>query len=646
MEYTREYLREIAVQTCLPMMQKAAKEWANHRHGNCIDKAGYVATELEGICRPFIGIASVLYDTGDSGDRQQLVIKIGNRVVPVQTWLKETLLEGLCEDSPYRFERGRASVGDQLFYNQAVTEISLLCVALYFTREVIWDRWEHSEQDSLAAHFITWSEKALEDSWPNNHLWFPILAMTALHKMGYEIPDYQEKVQNTLRKLDDMYIGKGWYQDGEFGRFDYYMAWSLHAYPLLWTLMEDASFTDFKKRRQEYLRRTEEFLPFYMHLFDTTGANVLYGRSLSYRFAAAAIFPLAAMAGCQFDYGAGKRILFQNIRYYLSDGKTDDRILAPGIMYSNQMVVEDYISDGAPYWCAKAFLALLMPAEHPFWQSKKSKMPVEQGDFLIVPEVPRIHWVVEGNRDISGITLYNNVSQYYQNQHLEHHQNDMGAFYGKFAYNSRCAFATSSRDILAFDNMISLMTEDKTLCSHRIGFTDLGENAGVYYSCHTPFANDPGTRIISALIPLRAGRHIRVHRVILSQPYIVREGGFSLPFADDNYRERTEKRKNGILYSVHMPGMTSGILYFGKVPVQVRLERVKPGCHLLSPLAGYPSYLTEQLPAGTYDFATLFGISCREGNALLDRQTEIHYHYDPVQSVVEMGNEAWKIRWK
>lgn len=69
--------------------------------------------------------------------------------------------------------------------------------------------------------------------------------------------------------------------------------------------------------------------------------------------------------------------------------------------------------------------------------------------------------------------------------------------------------------------------------SHRFGFEDLGVRDGFYCSRHIPFANDPSTEISTWLLPLPHGAHVRAHLVKLSQPYRVREGGFTVPMPDD-----------------------------------------------------------------------------------------------------------------
>lgn len=607
MEYTKKKLCETAIQICMPILQRTADRLEKEEHGFSIDRAGYACSELENICRPFMGIAPVMKICGTD-----LYISQAEGLIPVQEWIKKTLMEGCDKSNPHGFERGRASTGDNFFYNQSITELSCLLVVLYMAREVFWDVLSQEDKDHLARPLLEWSEKALADSWPNNHLWFPILALSVMKQLGYEIDDYENTVLQTLDILDEMYLGHGWYKDGEFGRFDYYIAWSHHLYPLLWTLIEDESFRQYKERKEKYQKRTEEYIPYYMHLFDTTGANVLYGRSLSYRFAASSLFSVGALAGCRFDYGAAKKIMFKNIEYYISGLPDKNHMLTPGIMYNNPSFVESYTSDGGAYWGAKVFFAIFIPDEHPFWQSEVSEYPIEQHDFMIGTAHPDINWVVEGNGEFSGITLYNNVSHYYQNNKFLHHFNDMGAYYSKFAYNSRCAFAVSCKDITSFDNMISLGTSDQLMYSHRFGFENLGERDGMLLSYHRPFSNDPRTKIETVIIPLPGGMHARVHRVMLGGAYVIREGGFCVPFYEDDFLTSAAIHSGKESYSITTPQMKSSILYLSELPVHFYMEMPKPGNHALAPMAGYPAIETQELPPGVYYVASAYQISVKQ----------------------------------
>lgn len=130
----------------------------------------------------------------------------------------------------------------------------------------------------------------------------------------------------------------------------------------------DESFAKYEERKKRYVERSNAFLDFYTHWFDKNGANVPFGRSLSYCFAACALFPVAVLTGCDIDPALAGRITAKNIGFFAEHIKAEETdILPEGYLYHAPTVVEGYTSDGGAYWCCKAFLALLIEEGHPFW---------------------------------------------------------------------------------------------------------------------------------------------------------------------------------------------------------------------------------------------------------------------------------------
>ena len=533
---TRDDVKQYAVRICVSMLGRTANRRAAGIRPQVIDQLGYVPTFLEEFCRPIWGLSAVLREM--EGD---FTLMIQGCPVPLCQWVRETLIQGVTPGSPGSWDTDRACIGEHFFAFQNLTELAGLLMGMVFAREKLWDPIPQAEQKRIADWVYACCEGECAHMAGNNHVWFPLFCLLALKRLGHVYPQTDAFLLAGMEKLESMYINQGWYQDGDFGRFDYYAAWSMHTYPLMWCLLEDASFPDAALWREKYLRRTEQFLPHYLHWFDADGAHVAFGRSLAYRFAASCVFPLAVLCGCRFDPGLAREVTLRNITYFQENAVHEADVLPPGYLYNAPGLVENYTSDGGAYWCAKTFLCLLMEPEHPFWIAPAGRLPIEQGAYLVRPAVEKIRLAVGGTLD-SGVTLYNNVCQYYQFGRYCTPFNDMAGYYNKFAYNSRAGFALSTRDRTSCDSMISLSTADESMHSHRWGFTDLGEKSGAMLSVHTPFSNDPGSFIVTALLPMGKGFHARLHRVVLSQPYRVTEGGFSVGQWDDFCESRPRRR--------------------------------------------------------------------------------------------------------
>ena len=594
---TRNEVKDYAVKICLAMLEQTAERYAQRIPPIVIDELGYVPTFLEEFCRPLWGLAPVLRDT-------PLTMNVLGEQLDVATWLRQVLIEGTDPASPRSWDTYREDIGNHRFAFQNLTELAGWLIGMYFAREALWEPIPQDKKDQIAQWIYACCECECEQMAGNNHIWFPLFNLLVLKKFGYVYPNTDRWLQEGMEKLDGMYVAQGWYQDGDFGRFDYYTAWSMHSYPLIWCLIEDESFPGYQTWRDKYVARTEQFLPHYLHWFDVNGAHAPFGRSLAYRFAASCVFPLAVLCGCKIDPRLAGRATLKNISYFQENALLNERgVLPAGYLYESPALVEFYTSDGGAYWCAKTFLCLLMPEDHPFWQIDEVRLPIEEGNFLVAPAVDRIRMKVGGTTH-SGVTIYNNVFQYYQRGVYWNPFNDMAGYYDKFAYNSRAGFALSTRDRTSYDSMIGVMTKDQSMHSHRWGFIDLGEKEGAMLSRHTPFSNDPGTVMTTALFPLMEGWHVRLHHVRLSQPYLVREGGFCVGQWDDCCK--VSIRENECQVAGH--NLVSVMAAVGSAPFEMSKQHPQPGMHLLAPHAAYPCYTTEELAPGEYVFACVCGV--------------------------------------
>ncbi|MBQ7321006.1 MAG: DUF2264 domain-containing protein [Clostridia bacterium] len=604
---TRSDVIAYAKKICIPMLEAAAERRLSHRPCEVVDTIGYVPSQLEELFRPFWGIAPILRD----GERLRITVRGEKK--DVGEWLREVLVTGTDGDSEFAWDTNGKFVGLHAFCFQNITEIAGLLVGMYFAKAQTWDLLTCEEQRRVADWIYSASRELCIHIAGNNHIWFPLLCLLVLKRFGFEYPDTDRFLREGMDALDAMYIGNGWYSDGAFGRIDYYEAWSMHTYPLLWCLIEDASWEGYPEWRQKYLDRAALFLKDYVKFFDVSGAHPPFGRSLAYRFAAVAPFGLAIAAGADFDAALAKTVTLRNISYFEENALVgNDGILPPGYLYNAPALVENYTSSGGAYWATKSFLCLLLPESHPFWSSEEQPLPIESGAYLVKPSEPSLNFAVMGEKS-SGVTVLNNHFQYYQNGIYCNPFNDMASYYNKFAYNSRSGFAISTHDLVSADNMICLETRDHAMTSHRWGFTDLGEEHGFMVSEHTPFSNDRGTVIRTWMRPLPNGWHLRVHRVTLSQEYRIYEGGFSVGLWDDYRESRTE----GSGFSLWNRELISHIGTAASVPVKFAERRPQPGMHLLAPFAAYPAYRTDILPAGEYLFASVIGIHDRSAAVTL-----------------------------
>lgn len=603
MLHTRQDLMNLAYSLYIPMLEKAARRYQNGEIPVKIDHVGYSCTMLEELFRPLWGIAPLLLE-------REMTICVAGRRLDVPSFYGELMTEGTDPFSERRFDRNVTDYDREVFANQAVTEIAGYLIAVRFAKELLWDILTKGQQDQIADWIRRWSFYAIRHSWPNNHYWYPILCLEVLRYLGYDCSGADDDIARGFAVLDGLYVDHGWYSDGEFGRFDYYEAWAHHTYPMLWILISDKGRTDYQERCRVYRRRTEEFLAFFAHYFDVDGGMCAYGRSISYRFAAAGAYGLAAAAGCRIKTGLAKRIILRNISYFFENSiPTADGVLPPGYLYEALPFVENYTSDGSVYCYTQGFLGLLNGEESALWQSGEEPLPIETKPFLIQCPVEGIGVVVEGNPH-NGVTLYNNSIHYYQEKYFSKRFNDMAGYYSKFAYNARSGYSISTRDTVSSENMISLCTPDGRMISHRQEIETIDTTEELLISRHIPFSNDKETVITSWILPLADGYHVRLHRLCLSQSYRVVEGGFSVGLRDDGFTAEDGVVRCGAQISViDAWGIAAGRAEAAgdsdRIAIKKDSRAVHPGMHLLAPRAIYPCYETKALPAGEYLFAAV-----------------------------------------
>lgn len=572
------------------LMTRTAYRYYSDEQYVISDYISFSCTRLEEIFRPLWGIAPFLRD----GDIEIEVL--GNKMT-VSQFVTDVMIFGTDENSDKCFDKDIADFNKVVFANQSITEIAAYLVAVYFAKKRLWDPIAQNKKDQIALWIKKWAIFALRNSWANNHYWYPVFCIEILQKLGYDCSEVNEDMKKGYEVLERFYVGNGWYCDGGFGKFDYYEAWAHHTYPLLWILLADLKNEENQKRAEEYKKRSKEFLNFFINYFDSDGGMAAYGRSLGYRFGCVAPFGLAALTGVDIDLGRAKRVILKNINYFFEKSiPTKDGIFPCGYLYESPGFSENYASDGAISCYSEGFMCLLADENHPLWQAEENPLPIEIGNYEVQTELDGLELVIKGDA-ANGVSLYNNSVHYYQSNFFGHPFNDMAGYYSKFVYNSRSGFGISTADNISSDNMISLYTTDGRMASHRKKIEDNKIIDGVMVSTHIPFSNDKETKIKSYVLPLKDGWHLRVHKVSLSQPYIVYEGGFSVGIRNDGFIIE----ENSITYG----DLKSVIVAKSKTPFRYDIHRIHPGMHLLQPQAIYPLYKTDALEAGEYLFATL-----------------------------------------
>lgn len=207
-----------------------------------------------------------------------------------------------------------------------------------------------------------------------NWLLFSSIIESFLAKAGAPYDAY--RVNSACRKMEEWYVGDGWYSDGPVFAFDYYSSYVFHPmYLETLQAMKDAKAYTRIHYGQYYARaleRCQKFSIVLERLISPEGTFPVFGRSIPYRMAA--MQPLALMAWYQtlpggLTNGQVRSALTATMKS-MFDGKenfNEGGFLTIGFCGRQPNVADWYTNNGSLYMTSLSFLPLGLPATHPFW---------------------------------------------------------------------------------------------------------------------------------------------------------------------------------------------------------------------------------------------------------------------------------------
>ena len=184
------------------------------------------------------------------------------------------------------------------------------------------------------------------------------------------------RVNTACRKVEEWYVGDGWYADGPVFAFDYYTSYVFHAMYLetLQAMVDAKANTriDYRKYYDRALKRAQKHAVILERFISPEGTFPVIGRSTPYRLAA--MQPLALMAWYQklpaeLSNGQVRAALTKVMHrmYDIHDNYNSGGYLTIGFCGSQPETADWYTNNGSLYITSVAFVPLGLPADHPFW---------------------------------------------------------------------------------------------------------------------------------------------------------------------------------------------------------------------------------------------------------------------------------------
>jgi hypothetical protein len=345
---------------------------------------------------------------------------------------------------------------------QGKVEAASLALILDMTRPWLWDGLDSTVQRRI----INYLAAAVgDDTYPRiNWVWFRLVVQTFLKSV--DGPYSEREMRADLATHDTFVRPGGWLSDGAERSFDHYSGWALHLYPALWARMSGAQ--DLAASRSADDRaRLDRFLTDALSLVGADGAPLIQGRSLIYRFAAAAPMWAGILSDVpSHDAATLKNAAMRIVSHFADRGAPNkDGVLSLGWYEPWPALAQSYSGPGSPYWAAKGLLGLALPADHPVWSREGESLPVETDDVLRVAEAPG--WIISGTSDDGIIRVIN---------HGTDHATE-GSFGGDSPLYTRLGYSTRTSPMLdeqswrnPLDNTVCLV-DGNGRATHRAGMT-------------------------------------------------------------------------------------------------------------------------------------------------------------------------------
>lgn len=461
--------------------------------------------------------------------------------------------------------------------HQAYVEMAAPAYGILLTPGKIWEPLSQKAKENFAAWLYQINDNLIPD---NNWRFFRVLVNCALRRVGMRYSS--ERLEEDLNRIDEFYRGDGWYSDGMTQQRDYYIAFAMHFYSLLYVGLCEK---DDPERCRTYRERARIFAKDFIYWFGTRGEALPFGRSLTYRFAQGCFWGALAFADEEaMPWGVVKGIINRHFRWWFSQPILDcEDKLTLGYAYPNLTMCEGYNAPGSPYWSFKSFVMLALTEDHPFWQAEEEELPaLEETRFL-----PHARMLVSRGKDgyVTALT---------SGQYAGWEPAFTAEKYEKFAYSSAFGFQVSR----AY-NELHLTAPDNMLAFYKDGLYHVRRR------CESVTCEPD--RIVSVWKPLDdvtvetklrlcEGGHIRKHTITSKIACRAAEGGFALPVCDPDETHQIAG-DGGQLQAGIENGFGISRLTLLKGTGKPGRTDCEPNVNLLYPRTAVP-YFEYEIPAG------------------------------------------------
>ena len=360
----REYWVSLAYDMARPVLENMARgelqKNMQTEYSPSFDNRNRKVVYMETFGRLMAGIAPWLAlpddDTSEGRQRRQL-----------REWALASYKNAVDPDSP-----------DYLLWSgsgQALVDAAYVAESFLRAYDVLWKPLDEVTKQRYIKEFT-----GLRNVDPPYTNWFLFSSVieSFMAKCGAHYDEF--RVNTACRKVEEWYVGDGWYADGPVFAFDYYTSYVFHAMYLetLQAMIDAKANTriDYRKYYDRALKRAQKHAVILERFISPDGTFPVIGRSTPYRLAA--MQPLALMAWYQtlpeeLSNGQVRAALTQVMHrmYDHYSNYNSGGYLTIGFCGSQPETADWYTNNGSLYITSVAFVPLGLPASHPFWTDER-----------------------------------------------------------------------------------------------------------------------------------------------------------------------------------------------------------------------------------------------------------------------------------
>ena len=255
-------------------------------------------------------------------------------------------------------------------HRQVLVDAAYLANSFLRAPKQLWEPLDSVTKQRYIAEF-----QGLRKYTPVYSNWLLFSGMIETFLMYIDVSYDEYRIDMSLRKVEEWYVGDGWYSDGTNFAFDYYNSFVIQ--PMFVEMLQVLNqkqklFYSNNQRVEVAVKRMQRFAEILERFISPDGTFPVFGRSMTYRlgaFQALALTALQEKLPVEISNGQVRTALTCVMQRMFADSNNfnDSGFLTLGFCGHQPDLADYYTNNGSVYMTSLVFLPLGLPANHAFW---------------------------------------------------------------------------------------------------------------------------------------------------------------------------------------------------------------------------------------------------------------------------------------